>query len=389
MITRGINEFLKLESAGGILLCAAALLAIAIMNSPLAPLYSALLDIPIQVRIGALDVHKPLLLWINDGLMALFFLLVGLELKRELLEGELSTPARAVLPVIAALGGMVVPALIYICINRANPVSLSGWAIPTATDIAFALGVLALFGSRVPAALKLFLLMLAVIDDLGAVVIIAVFYSADLSAAAMGFGLFFLACIALLNRRGVTTLTPYILFGVLLWTSVLKSGVHATLSGVVLAMFIPLRARDPDAPSPLRKLEEDLHPAVAFAVLPLFAFANAGVSLSGISVAQLTAGVPLGIALGLFVGKQAGVFGASWLAVRLGVAALPEGVNWMQVYGIALLAGIGFTMSLFIGSLAFQHGGMIYESDVRLGILAGSGMSAVAGWLVLRRALNR
>lgn len=387
VVRRAVGEFLRLESAGGIVLFVAAVLAMILANSPLSHVYGRLLELPISLRVLDLHFAKPLFLWINDGLMAVFFLLVGLEIKREFLDGELAEPSRILLPSAAAAGGMLVPALIYLWFNHGNEFALAGWAIPTATDIAFALGVLALLGNAVPIGLKLFLLTLAVLDDLGAVVVIAIFYSSDLSPAALVAALVLIACLALLNGRGVNATIPYLLVGGLLWIAVLKSGVHATLSGMVLAMFIPLNKED-DANSPLRRLEDGLHPWVAFLVLPVFAFANAGVSLAGLSPGVFLGSVPLGIALGLFLGKQLGIMATTWLIVKLRWARLPEHVDWLQLYGVALLCGIGFTMSLFIGSLAFEHGGQEYGTDVRLGILAGSTLCGVAGYLVLRYALR-
>jgi NhaA family Na+:H+ antiporter len=383
-VVESLRQFLRLESAGGILLVAAAVLALGLENSPWAGAYRALLDTPVAIRIGSFEIFKPLLLWINDGLMAVFFFLVGLELKREVLAGELAKPAQAALPAVAAVGGMAVPALIYVALNRQDAVALNGWAIPAATDIAFALGVLLLLGPRVPLALKLFLMTLAILDDLGAIVIIAVFYTAQLSLAALVVSLSALALLVLMNRRGVATVAAYVFVGLIMWASLLKSGVHATLAGVALALVIPLiDPRDPKR-SPLREVEHDLHPSVAYGILPLFAFANAGVPLAGVSLETLLAPVPLGIAAGLFVGKQLGVFGAAWLAVKLRLAALPAGVRWRELYGVALLCGIGFTMSLFIGSLAFEHQGQEHAAEVRLGILAGSLLSALAGYAWLR-----
>ena len=388
MIRKAIQEFLRLESAGGLLLVMAAVAAMIIENSSAKWLYDALLGTPVEIRVGALEVAKPLLLWINDGLMALFFFAVGLEIKREVLEGELSDRRRVALPLAAAVGGMLVPVLIYLALNRGDPLALQGWAIPTATDIAFALGVLALLGSRVPASLKLFLLTLAIADDLGAIVIIALFYTSTLSPTSLIIGVVLVALLFALNRGGVLAVAPYALLGVALWTAVLKSGVHATLAGVVLAMFIPLRS-PPGQPSPLLQLERDLQPSIAYGILPLFAFANAGVSLYGLSWAALLEPVPLGIALGLFLGKQIGVFGTAWLAVKLRLARLPEGAGWLEVWGISLLCGIGFTMSLFISSLAFEQGAGGLAVDDRLGILGGSLLAAVSGYLVLRYALAR
>jgi NhaA family Na+:H+ antiporter len=381
------KEFLKLESAGGILLMVAAAAALLVANSPAQALYQSFIDAPVEVRAGGFGIAKPLLLWINDGLMAVFFLLVGLEIKREVLEGELSNPAQIVLPAIAALGGMVVPAAIYAYANWGDPVAIHGWAIPTATDIAFALGVLALAGSAVPPGLKVFLLTLAILDDFGAIVIIALAYTDHLSAASMLVAAGALAALAVLNWRNVGSITPYLLVGLVLWVAVLKSGVHATLAGVALAFFIPARS-GPGDDSPLRRLEHDLHPAVAYAILPLFAFANAGVSLEGVTLATMVAPVPLGIAAGLLVGKTVGVFGFAWMTIRLGLARLPEGATWASLLGVAMLCGIGFTMSLFIASLAFDQGGPAYEVSTRIGILAGSLASALAGYLLLRATLR-
>ena len=371
------------EAAGGVLLMIAALLALILDNSPLDWLYDSLLSTPVVVQIGALSIDKPLLLWINDGLMAVFFFLVGLEIKRELLEGRLSSWQEASLPAIAAAGGMIVPAAIYIALNGGDPEALRGWAIPAATDIAFALGVLALLGKRVPVALKVFLLALAILDDLGAIVIIAAFYTADISLISLAIGVIGAAILIGMNLKGVTRISPYMIVGVIMWVCVLKSGVHATLAGVIIALAIPLRVPAQGQP-PLVRLETALHPFVAFGVMPIFAFANAGVSLSGFAISDLLAPIPLGIALGLFVGKQIGVFGFAWLGARLGFCRLPNDVTWFQVYGVSLLAGIGFTMSLFIGTLAFAD--PEHAKAVRLGVLFGSTLSAVAGYLLLRWA---
>ena len=379
---RSATAFFHHEAAGGLVLLAAAVAALIIYNSPLAWLYDGLFDTPVAVRVGALALDKPLLLWINDGLMAVFFFLVGLEIKRELLEGELSTLGTAALPAVAALGGMLVPALIYVAFNTGDPAALRGWAIPSATDIAFAMGVVALLGNRVPPALKIFLLALAILDDLGAIVIIAAFYTSDLHWSALllaGTGCLILTA---LNRQGVTRLAPYLLTGALIWVCVLKSGVHATLAGVIVALAIPLRAGSTEGPSLPQELEERLHPWVAFAILPLFAFANAGVSLAGMSPGRLLDPVPLGIMLGLFIGKPVGVVGATMLAVAAGLAPRPDNTSWLQIAGIGMLAGIGFTMSLFIGMLAFSE--PVHAKQLRLGVLAGSLLSAVAGYLVLR-----
>jgi Na+:H+ antiporter, NhaA family len=381
-----IASFIRTEAASGVLLLATAALALIAANSPLAGLYGAFLDLPVGVRIGDFELQKPSLLWINDGLMAVFFLLVGLEIKRELAEGELSTRQQAMLPCVAALGGMLVPALIYAAVNLGDPVALHGWAIPAATDIAFALGVLALLGNRIPPSLKVFLVALAIIDDLGAIVIIALFYSGELSLWSLGLAAGVMLCLLALNRAGVTRIAPYMLLGTALWLFVLESGVHATLAGVAVALAIPIR-EDEAGRSPLRELEHVLHPWVAFLVMPAFAFANAGVSFAGITVAHLFAGVPLGITLGLFIGKQIGAFGAAWLAVRAGWSRMPEGADWGLLYGTCMLAGIGFTMSLFIGTLAFDLAS--YAAPVRLGVLAGSALSGIAGYLVLRMLSQR
>jgi len=386
MVSKPLKDFLKLESASGILLILAAILALILANSIFSDYYKALLDIPVHIRVGALEIAKPLLLWINDGLMALFFFLIGLELKREALQGELADPAKVALPTIAAVGGMAVPALIYTAINHTDPVAMRGWAVPAATDIAFALAVLSLLGDKVPGSLKVFLLTLAIVDDLGAIVIIALFYTAELSVVSLSISLACLIILAVMNRLGVTRIASYVLIGAIMWVAVLKSGVHATLAGVVIALFIPFRRLPGESETQLEKLEHDLHPAVAFGILPLFAFANTGISFDGLTADAFLHPVPLGIALGLFIGNQVGVFGFSWLAIKLRLARMPVGVSMLQIYGAALLCGIGFTMSLFIGSLAFEQGGPDYAIDDRLGILVGSLFSGVAGYLVLRLA---
>ena len=382
------TRFFQLEAASGLLLIAAAILALIINNSPLSWLYNGLLETPVVAQIGALKIAKPLLLWINDGLMAMFFLLIGLEVKREVLDGQLSKPSQIVLPGAAAIGGMVVPALIYWFLNRDNPPALNGWAIPTATDIAFALGVLALLGKRVPVSLKLFLMTLAIIDDLGAIIIIAIFYSGELSTLSLALAAACIAALIGMNRLGVVKLGPYMIIGLILWVCVLKSGVHATLAGVTLAFCIPLRTKNAE-PSPLLTLEHALHPWVAYGILPLFAFANAGLSLSGVTAESFTHNVPMGIAIGLLLGKTVGVYGLTWLAVKTGIAALPQGANWGQVLGVAILCGIGFTMSLFVGSLAFEPGVSDYAGMDRMGILTGSILAALIGYAVTAAASRK
>jgi NhaA family Na+:H+ antiporter len=385
VVSAWLQDFLKRDSAGGIVLVAAAVLALVIKNSPLEWLYDALLQTVVAVRVGALEIDKPLLLWINDGLMAVFFLLIGLEVKREILEGELSNPSQIVLPAVGALGGMVVPALIYVWLNWGNAAAIDGWAIPAATDIAFALGVLALLGKRIPLSLRVFLLALAIFDDLGAIVIIALFYTSDLSYGSLIAASIALGTLVMLNLLHVTRLAAYVLVGIVLWVSVLKSGVHATLAGVALGFAIPLRTRSSASYSPLRHVEHELHPWVAFGIVPMFAFANAGVSLHGFSLDTLLGSVPLGIEAGLLIGKQLGIMLFCGAVIALGWSRLPAGSSWMGFYGVAVLCGIGFTMSLFIASLAFEHASTAGDIAVdRLGILVGSGMSAVMGYLLLR-----
>ena len=378
------RDFLRLESASGIILVIAAVAAMFVANSPLDGIYGALIELPVEIRVGTFEISKPLLLWINDGLMALFFLMVGLELKREIVEGQLSDLGQASLPAFGAVGGMLVPALIYAWINRADEVALQGWAIPAATDIAFALAILKLLGNRVPVSVRLFLVSVAIFDDVGAIVIIALFYTSELSVTALMVAAACLPVLYFLNRRGTMEKVPYLLLGAVMWAAVLKSGVHATLAGVILAFFIPIRNSAKEA-SPLHELEHDLHTAVAYAILPIFAFVNAGIPLRGISFEYLLHPVPLGIAAGLFLGKQIGVFGFCWLGVKTGVAKLPKDLAWAHIYGTALLCGVGFTMSLFIGSLAFENTGVDLLFDERLGIIVGSLLSAAAGYLVLRK----
>ncbi len=388
MPVSSIKSFLKQEAASGIILMFAAVFAMILANSPWAHWYDLLLDIPVVVAIGSFEIAKPLLLWINDGLMALFFFLVGLELKREFIEGDLSKPGQVTLPAIGALGGMVMPALCYVAFNYDNPAAISGWAIPTATDIAFALGILAIIGSKVPLQLKVFLTSLAIFDDLGAIIIIALFYTEQLSVTSLVISAIVLTILFIMNKKGVKSTAPYIFVGVVLWVAVLKSGVHATLAGVILAFFIPIKG-EAGEPSPLKSLEHNLHSAVAFIVLPIFAFANAGINFSGVGIDQVLSPVPLGIILGLLVGKQLGVFGFCFIAIKLGFAKLPDNVNWQLLYGVALLCGVGFTMSLFIGSLAFEQSSDSPLFQDRLGIVIGSLISGVIGYVVIKNALNK
>ncbi len=381
-----IKDFLSQESSGGIILMVVVAIAMALANSPLDALYDSFLNTPVQVRVGALDIDKPMLLWINDGLMALFFMLIGLEVKRELLQGALSSPSKAALPTFAAIGGMVAPALIFLAFNFSDATARNGWAIPAATDIAFALGVLALLGSRVPAALKVFLLALAIIDDLLAILIIALFYSDSLSTSSLAVAAVAIIGLMMLNRRGVRDLAPYLLVGLVLWVAVLKSGVHATLAGVVLAFTIPLK-KDEHGHCPSEHLEHALHPWSTFLILPVFAFANAGVSLEGLGLSDIASPLPMGIALGLLLGKPLGIMLFSGLAVMLRVASLPEGLRWIHLLGVSLLCGIGFTMAMFVASLAFEAGMLNYGDLSRLGILLGSGVAALLGYLLLKRTL--
>ena len=386
-----IKNFLQMESAGGVVLMAAAALALVAANSPLADYYDLFIETPVEVRVGGFEIAKPLLLWVNDGLMAVFFFLVGLEVKRELLEGELSRPSNVLLPALGAVGGIVAPVGLYVLFNYGDSVGMNGWAIPAATDIAFALGILMILGKRVPVSLKVFLVSLAIFDDLGAIVIIAIFYSSNLSIDALVVASACLVILGYLNWRHVSSVPAYVLVGVVMWVAVLKSGVHATLAGVALAMFIPMRSKEEQDRSPLMELEHDLHTVVAFGVLPLFAFVNAGIPFAGMSFADILHPVSLGIAVGLFVGKQLGVFLLCLVAIKLGMAKLPDGANWGSLYGVAILSGVGFTMSLFIDTLAFENLPVdtVFDFDARLGILLGSLASGVLGYLVLYRMLPR
>lgn len=383
-----ISGFFKLESAGGIMLMFAAALAVLVANTPLQSYYTLLLDTLVEIRVGAIEIAKPLLLWINDGLMAIFFFLVGLELKRELIEGELSDKRNIILPGVGAIGGMVLPALIYAYFNAGDTIAMKGWAIPAATDIAFALGILSLLGSRVPTSIKVFLTSVAIFDDIGAILIIAFFYTANISLPALIVVASCIPILVFLNKRGTESKSTYFLVGIIMWVAMLKSGVHATLTGVIVAMFIPIKSKTEPHYSPLKSLEHDLHTVVAFFVLPIFAFANSGISFINISSEQFFHTVPVGIALGLFVGKQAGIFGLCWLFIKLKLTNLPSGMSWISLYGTAALCGIGFTMSLFIGSLAFEETGINLLFDERLGIILGSLLSGIVGYLVLRASLR-
>ncbi|MYM56539.1 Na+/H+ antiporter NhaA [Thalassovita mangrovi] len=384
MLLRTIDRFFRHEASGGILLMLSAVAALIVANSSLSGFYDSFLSAKLAVTLNGEGLAKPLILWINDGLMAVFFFLIGLELKREMLEGKLKNPKDVMLPGLAAVGGMAVPALIYAALNWGEP-SLPGWAIPAATDIAFALGILALMGSRAPASLKVFLLTLAILDDLGAIVIIALFYTAELKVDYLFLALLPLGAMIWLNIKQTHRVAPMILLGIILWVFVLKSGVHATLAGVITAFFIPLT--DKWGKSPLHALENGLGPYVLYLIVPIFAFANAGVVLTGITLADFAAPLPMGIALGLIAGKQIGVFGVTWFLVKSGLARMPAGANWVHIYGIACLAGIGFTMSLFIGGLSFSDAAMM--NQVRLGVLTGSLISAVLGYAALSAANRR
>ncbi|QCI28555.1 Na+/H+ antiporter NhaA [Caminibacter pacificus] len=377
-----IKDFFHKETSVGILLIISTIIALILANTPLKTFYTKFLDIPLGVVFGGLEIQKPLILWVNDGLMAIFFFLVGLEIKREVLEGALSSVSKITLPAIAALGGMIMPAVIYTLINYGDPIAMKGWAIPTATDIAFALGVLALLGNRVHPALKIFLMALAIIDDLGAIIIIALFYTKGLSLVSLAVAAAAIFGLLILNLLNVSKKMPYILLGIILWVSVLKSGVHATLAGVVLAKFIPIK--EINGKSMLKELEHELHSFVNFFVLPLFAFVNAGIDLRDLSLNKLFSGAPLGIMLGLFLGKQIGVFGFSWIAMKLKIAKMPDGVNLKMFYGVSVLTGIGFTMSLFIDSLAFGDATLFKFAD-KLAILLGSLISGIVGYLILRK----
>lgn len=380
-----IRKFLKLEAASGIILFITAVIAIILVNSPLSKFYESILHLTLTLQLGSFALSEPLIFWINEGLMTFFFLLVGLELKREFLEGELTGLRKIVLPGVGAVGGMLAPALIFIFINYHSSATFQGWAIPMATDIAFALGVLSLFSRYVPIGLKLFLMALSIFDDLGAIIIIALFYSHGFSWVYFSMACLIIAILWLLNSFfKVSTLFPYLILGMLLWGCVLHSGVHASITGVILSLAIPLRQKLSVKRAPLHVLEEKLHPWVAFLVMPIFAFANAGLSFTGVSWSWLYEPLVLGIILALFLGKQLGVFSFAWLMVKLGWANLPNRTTWLEMYGVALICGVGFTMSLFLGTLAFQSKDPIYLTEVRLGVLIGSLLSGLMGAMILR-----
>lgn len=383
IMVESIRRFLKMEANSGILLMAAAVLALIAANSPLSWIYDRSLSLIVTIAVEDFALSKPLLLWINDGLMAIFFLVVGLELKREALIGELSSPQKVMLPALGAIGGMAAPAAIYAALNWGDEGAIQGWAIPTATDIAFALGILVLLGNRVPSVLKVFLVSLAIFDDLGAIIIIAIFYTDNLSLSALAFSFGCILILYFMNRLEVMSKAAYLLVGWVMWVALLKSGVHATLAGVILAFFIPMSGVDWNGEKvrPLHELEHDLHGPVGLFIVPVFAFANAGLSLWDLEPSSIVQSIPLGIILGLFIGKQIGVMFMVWLGVKLGWGKMPTGVNWRQIYGIAVLCGVGFTMSLFIGSLAFEQTGQEHFAQDRLGILVGSLLSAV--WAVI------
>ena len=386
MAIQRIKAFFEFEAAGGIVLALAAIAAMIIANTPLNVWYESFIHAPVAIQIGSFEIAKDAHHWINDGLMAIFFFLVGLELKREVLIGELSNVKQIILPAGAAIGGMVFPAIVYLIFHYNEPEYWKGWAIPAATDIAFALGILSLLGSRVPNSLKVFLVSIAIFDDIGAILIIALFYTSELSLSSIALAGLCLPFLYLLNRRNVTNIAPYLIIGLVMWVFVLKSGIHATLAGVVLALFIPMFDKTDPEHSPLEELEHSLQDIVSFAILPLFAFANSGISLKGAGLADLFHSVPLGIAAGLFIGKQIGVMVACWLIFKLGVSKMPNGMNFQQIYGAALLCGVGFTMSLFIGGLAFA--GDSYVFDERLGIIMGSIVSGIAGYIMLKVTLK-
>lgn len=385
-MTKAFRQMVNHDAAGGILLVMAAVLAMLIANSPLFAIYEGFLSTNVSVQASTFVIDKPLLLWINDGLMALFFFLIGLEVKRELVDGHLASLDQITLPGIAAVAGVATPAIVYMSFNSHDPIAAQGWAIPAATDIAFALGIYSLFGKRLPLSLKLFLLSVAIFDDIAAILIIALFYSSDLSTMSLGIAGAGLAILFLMNRMGVRFHSVYILIGIIIWAAVLKSGVHATLAGFAVALLIPIKVENEYGESMLKSMEHGLQPWVAFFILPLFAFSNAGVNLIGVTPSDVLNPISVGIALALFLGNQFGIFGVSWLAIKLGITRLPEGANWQQLYGVATLCGIGFTMSLFIGSLAFEQADASYLASVKVGVLVGSLFSALLGSFLLYRS---
>jgi NhaA family Na+:H+ antiporter len=381
MIIKSIRSFLRIEAASGILLIATLILVLIAANSPLFPLYQKILAIPVQIRIGALDIFKPLELWVNDGLMALFFMLLALEIKREILDGELSSASKLALPLFAAVGGIVAPIAIYFLVIGTHSLYRPGWAIPTTTDIALVLGLLSLLGKRIPMNLKLFLVALSIVDDIVAIVLIAVFYSNQIAFLPLAIGLVGIIIMAVMGYKRVGNISLYMVIGAIVWVAILKSGVHATLAGLAVGFCVPLTASHPEQESPLKSLEHTLHPWVAFLIMPIFVFMNAGIPFQTVEGLTLFSPMPIGIALGLFIGKQVGIFSFTFLAVKLGLARLPQGVNWWHVYGIAVMSGVGFTMSLFIASLAFGEGSL--EIISRQGIIFGSFLAAAVGMLIL------
>ena len=381
------KQFIQTDASSGIILVIAAMLALFMANSIFSSNYNAFLEFPVSITLGTFAISKPLVLWVNDGLMALFFFVVGLEIKRELFYGQLSSPDQVVLPFLAAIAGIAFPALIYVAFNYQDAVAMNGWAIPSATDIAFALGIFILFGKHLPPSLKLFLLSVAIIDDIGAVIIIAIFYSQDLATNSLIIASIGCVVLFIFNRLKLENKTPFILVSIIVWAAVLKSGVHATLAGFVVAWFIPIALEKSKSMS--YQIEHGLHPWIVFFVLPIFAFANAGVGLTGATIDELITPVSIGIIGGLFIGKQLGIFAACFIAVKLKLCQLPKGATWTQLYGVCLLCGVGFTMSLFIGSLAFEEQGLAYQTQVKVGVLVGSIISAVAGAYLLTKSSKK
>ena len=381
-----LKAIIHSDTSGGIVLIMAAIIALVFANTGLNSVYNGILNLPLVIAVGSFDISKPLFLWVNDGLMALFFLLVGLEVKREFLEGSLSEASQVVLPGVAAFAGVVFPAVIYAAFNWGDEYAIRGWAIPSATDIAFAIGIFSLFSRHLPISLKMFLLSVAIFDDIAAILIIALFYSQDLSFLSLSVAGVGIACLFVLNRLRVRYVSAYMVIGIVIWVAVLKSGVHATLAGFLIAWFIPIKLTNQYDQPILKSLEHDLKPWIAFCILPIFAFVNAGVDLRDISFETLMTPVTLGIIIGLFIGKQVGIFGICWLSIKLKIAKIPEGATWRELYGVCVLAGIGFTMSLFIGSLAFEGDGTELTSHVKLGVLTGSLLSAICGAIILTKS---